>query len=55
MLFMTALLFLFYPFYLVAWIVTGISFTGSWYWLLVLISFPFFAWSYVQLKPQTDK
>ena len=52
---MTALLFLFYPFYLMAWIVTGISFTGSWYWLLVLISFPFFAWSYVQLKPQTDK
>jgi 1-acyl-sn-glycerol-3-phosphate acyltransferase len=51
----TGVLFLLYPFYLLAWIVAGICFTGSWYWLLVLILFPFFAWSYVQLKQQTDR
>jgi 1-acyl-sn-glycerol-3-phosphate acyltransferase len=50
----TGILFLVYPLYLLAWIIIGISFTGSWYWLLLLILFPFFAWSYVQLKKQTD-
>jgi 1-acyl-sn-glycerol-3-phosphate acyltransferase len=51
----TGLLFVLYPFYLLAWIIAGIYFTGHWYWILVLIFFPFFAWSYVQLKRQTDK
>ncbi len=50
----TGVLFLIYPFYLLAWMTIGIYFTGSWYWLLILILFPFFAWSYVQLKKQTD-
>jgi 1-acyl-sn-glycerol-3-phosphate acyltransferase len=50
----TGVLFFLYPLYLLVWIAIGISFTGSWYWLLVLILFPFFAWSYVQLKKQTD-
>ena len=50
----TGVLFFLYPFYLLFWIVIAMSFTGSWSWLLLLILFPFFAWSYVQLKKQTD-
>jgi 1-acyl-sn-glycerol-3-phosphate acyltransferase len=50
----TGLLFLLYPFYLVAWILISFSITGSWFSLLIFILFPFFAWSYVQLKQQTD-
>jgi len=48
-------LFLLYPFYLLLWMVAGIYFTGSVLGLLVFILFPFFAWSYVQLKRQTDE
>ena len=50
----TGILFFLYPFYLLGWVIIGISFTASWYWLLVLILFPFFVWCYVQLKKQTD-
>ena len=49
----TGILFFIYPLYLLIWIVAGFYFMGSWYWLLILILFPFFAWSYVQLKKQT--
>ena len=51
----TGLLFVLYPLYLLAWVIAGIYFTGNSYWILVLILFPFFAWSCVQLKRQTDK
>ena len=50
----TGLLFLLYPFYLSGWVLTLLAITGSWYSLLIVILWPFFAWSYVQLKPQTD-
>lgn len=50
----TGLLFLLYPFYLLAWAFAIISITGSWYGLLIFILLPFFAWSYVQVKQQTD-
>jgi 1-acyl-sn-glycerol-3-phosphate acyltransferase len=50
----TGLLFLLYPFYLSACAFVTIGITGSWYSLLVFILFPFFAWSYVQVKQQTD-
>jgi 1-acyl-sn-glycerol-3-phosphate acyltransferase len=50
----TGLLFILYPFYLLVWIMAGIYFTGNWYWVFVIICFPFFAWSYVQLKTQID-
>lgn len=50
----TGLLFLLYPFYLLVFTFAGIHFTGSWYCLFIFIVFPFFAWSYVQLKKQTD-
>jgi 1-acyl-sn-glycerol-3-phosphate acyltransferase len=51
----TGLLVLLYPLYLLGWAITGVYFTGSWYCLLVFVLFPFFAWSYVQLKQQTDR
>lgn len=50
----TAILFLAYPLFLpllaaVLWMITG-----CWCVLLLLIAFPFTAWSYVQLKKQLD-
>ncbi len=50
----TGILFLLYPFYLSACVLAAVSITGSWYSLLIFILFPFFAWSYVQVKQQTD-
>jgi 1-acyl-sn-glycerol-3-phosphate acyltransferase len=46
------LLFLLYPLYLL--IISSILFVlfGGWYWMLVFIIFPFFAWSFIQLKKQ---
>jgi 1-acyl-sn-glycerol-3-phosphate acyltransferase len=46
------LLFLLYPLYLL--IISSILFAllGGWYWLLVFIILPFFAWSFIQLKKQ---
>jgi len=46
------LLFLMYPLYLL--LISSILFVlfGGWYWMLVFIIFPFFAWSFIQLKNQ---
>ena len=52
---MTGLLFLFYPFYLLAVSLIVFLILKSWYSLLVLILLPFTAWSYLQLKRQIPK
>jgi len=46
------LLFFLYPLYLL--LISSIIFVlfGGWYWLLVFIILPFFAWSFIQLKNQ---
>ncbi len=51
---MTGLLFILYPFYILICAVILFHFTGSWYSLLIFFVLPFCAWSYTQLKPQTD-
>lgn len=51
---MTGLLLLLYPLYLSLCAIGLIVISGNWYGLLVFLVFPFFAWSYVQLKQQTD-
>lgn len=47
-----AVLFIFYPLYLI--LVTAIAFalSGSWYTLSLFIAMPFFAWCYLQVKQQ---
>jgi 1-acyl-sn-glycerol-3-phosphate acyltransferase len=50
----TAILFFIYPFYLLLFVLVAIYFIGAWGWFVFAV-FPFFAWSYVQLKKQTDK
>lgn len=49
---MMAVLFLTYPVYLLAIALILLIITGSWLSFLILLALPFFAWSYVQLKPQ---
>lgn len=49
------LMILFYPFYLVFWSLIIYSFWGGYWGWLVFILLPFFAWSYVQVKRQTDR
>ena len=49
------LMILFYPFYLLLWSLIIYSFYGGYWGWLVFILFPFFAWSYVQIKRQADK
>jgi hypothetical protein len=46
------LLFLMYPLYLL--LISSIIFIllGGWYWVIVFLIFPFFAWSFIQLKNQ---
>jgi 1-acyl-sn-glycerol-3-phosphate acyltransferase len=46
------LLFFLYPLYLL--LISSIIFVlfGGWYWLLVFLILPFFAWSFIQLKNQ---
>ena len=50
----TAILFLIYPGFLLLFALVANYFIGLWGWLAFVL-FPFFAWSYVQLKRQTDK
>lgn len=50
----TALLFLIYPTFLLFATLVANYFVDAWGWLVFML-FPFFAWSYVQLKRQTDK
>ena len=47
---MVGLLFLLYPFYLLLMAFIAYLLLGSFWWLLVFVLFPFFAWSYVSLK-----
>lgn len=47
-----SLMFLSYPIYLTLWSLLVHWLIGGWWWLLVWLIFPFFAWSCVQLKMQ---
>jgi len=49
---MTAILFLFYPLYVLAITLIVFDLTGSVYSLLLLILLPFTVWSYLQIKKQ---
>jgi len=49
---MTAILFLFYPLYVLAITLIVFLITKSWYSALLFILIPFSAWSYLQLKKQ---
>ena len=49
---LVAILFLFYPVYLLLMCLLVYWFTGGWYWLLIFILMPFCAWSFLQLKKQ---
>ncbi len=52
---MAGILMLAYPIYLLIIFVLSIIFL-NWVWaLIILLLFPFSAWSYIQLKPQLDK
>lgn len=46
------LLFLLYPFYMLAFAVAAAFIFCGWWWLLTFLMMPFCAWSYVQLKKQ---
>lgn len=52
---MTGILFLLYPVYILLITLCYLYFTKSLYFFLIVILLPFFAWSYVQLKAQTDQ
>jgi len=45
---------IFYPFYLLLLAILTNFFAGGFWWIAAFIFSPFFAWSYVQLKKQTD-
>ena len=49
---LVGLLFIFYPFYLLAITILMIVFTGSWWGSLTLLLLPFCGWSLMQLKRQ---
>ncbi len=51
---MIGLLFFLYPFYLLTLTIVCFCLTESWASFLLLLLFPFTAWSYVQLKKQLD-
>ncbi|MBL0355776.1 MAG: 1-acyl-sn-glycerol-3-phosphate acyltransferase [Chitinophagaceae bacterium] len=48
-------LFLIYPFYLLLLCSITYFIAGNFWWLITLFAMPFCAWSYVQLKQQTDR
>lgn len=50
-----AILLVVYPFYLVLLIAVCWIVTQCWWSIFLLLTLPFTAWSYVQLKPQLDK
>lgn len=47
-----AILFIFYPLYLLLFTCIAIAVSGSWYGLLTILLMPFLAWSYLQVKKQ---
>ncbi len=49
---MVGFLFLLYPFYLLTMAFIAYLLLGSFWWLLVFVLLPFFAWSYVAVKKQ---
>ncbi|MFN8291752.1 MAG: 1-acyl-sn-glycerol-3-phosphate acyltransferase [Chitinophagaceae bacterium] len=51
---MVAILLFAYPLYLLLIVAILLIFTGQWWYLLLLLLLPFTAWSYIQLKRQTD-
>jgi 1-acyl-sn-glycerol-3-phosphate acyltransferase len=51
---MTGALMFIYPFYLLLFAVLAYLFLGNYWWLLVFVLLPFFAWSYVQIKKQVE-
>lgn len=51
---MVGMLFVLYPFYLLLLCLLTYFLTGGFWWIATLFVVPFCAWSYIQLKKQTD-
>ncbi len=51
---MVGMLFILYPFYILMLCLLTYFITGGYWWIVTLFTIPFSAWSYVQLKRQTN-